>query len=108
MAAPASKVEARLSAGPRATLQRLARTGTHPAHARRRAAILLRADAGGPDGWTDDRIAEAPGISRNTAWRVRAQFAAEGLDATPRCTRRRRKTGSTASPTARRRRGWSP
>jgi transposase len=82
MAAPASKIEVRLSADQRTTLQRLVRTGTHPAHARRRAAILLRADADGPDHWTDDRIAEALGINRNTVWRVRAQFAAEGLDAT--------------------------
>lgn len=82
MAIPANKIEVRLSADQRAALQRLVRTGTHPAHARRRAAILLRADADGPDSWTDDRIAQALGINRNTAWRVRAQFAAEGLDAT--------------------------
>jgi hypothetical protein len=33
MAAPASKVEVRLSAPERAALQRLVRTGTHSAHA---------------------------------------------------------------------------
>jgi transposase len=82
MAAPASKIEVQLSADQRAALERLVRTGTHSAHARRRASILLRADADGPDGWTDERIAEALGINRNTVWRVRAQFAAEGLDAT--------------------------
>ncbi len=82
MATPASKIEVRLSTDQRTTLQRLVRTGPHPAHARRRAAILLRADADGPDNWTDDRIAEALGINRNTVWRVRAQFVAEGLDAT--------------------------
>lgn len=82
MAAPGSKIEVRLSADQRAALGRLVRTGTHPAHARRRASILLRADADGPDGWTDERIAEALDINRNTVWRVRAQFAAEGLDAT--------------------------
>jgi transposase len=82
MPTPASKIEVRLSAAQRATLTRLVRTGTHPAHARRRAAILLHADAGGPDRWTDDRIAQALGINRNTVWRVRAQFTAEGLDAT--------------------------
>ena len=82
MAAPASKVEVRLSAEQRAALERLVRTGTHPAHARRRASVLLRADADGPDRWPDERIAEALGISRNTVWRARAQFAAEGLDAT--------------------------
>jgi transposase len=82
MAAPASKIDVQLSADQRASLERLVRTGTHPAHARRRASILLRADADGPDGWTDERIAEALGINRNTVWRVRAQFAREGLDAT--------------------------
>jgi transposase len=82
MATPASKIEVRLSADQRAALQRLVHTGSHPAHARRRATILLRADADGPDGWPDDRIAEALDINRNTVWRVRGQFAAEGLDAT--------------------------
>jgi transposase len=82
MATPARKIEVRLSADQRAALERLVRTGTHSAHARRRASILLRADADGPDGWTDERIAEALGINRNTVWRARAQFAAEGLDAT--------------------------
>lgn len=82
MAIPANKIEVWLSTDQRATLQRLVCTGTHPAHARRRAAILLRADADGPDNWADDRIAQALGINRNTVWRVRAQFAAEGLDAT--------------------------
>ena len=82
MSAPASKIEVRLSADQRAALQRLVRTGAHPAHARRRAAILLRADADGPDNWTDERFAEALGINRNTVWRARAQFAREGLGAT--------------------------
>jgi transposase len=82
MATPASKIEVHLSADQRAALQRLVHTGTHSAHARRRAAILLRADPDGPDGWPDDRIAEALDINRNTVWRVRAQFVAEGLDAT--------------------------
>jgi transposase len=82
MAAPASKIEVRLSADQRAALERLVHTGTHPAHARRRAAILLKADADGPDAWPDDRIAEKLDINRNTVWRTRARFAAEGLDAT--------------------------
>jgi transposase len=82
MAVPISKIEVRLSAEQRETLGRLVHTGTHPAHARRRAAILLRADADGPDAWPDERIAQALDINRNTVWRVRAQFAAEGLDAT--------------------------
>ena len=82
MAAPASKVEVRLSAEQRGALERLVRTGTHTAHARRRASILLRADADGPDRWPDERIAQSLGINRNTVWRARAQFACEGLDST--------------------------
>jgi hypothetical protein len=82
MAVPASKVEVRLSADERAALERLVHTGSHPAHATRRARILLKADASGPDGWPDERIAEALDINRMTVSRVRARFAAEGLDAT--------------------------
>jgi transposase len=82
MVAPASKVEVRLSAEERAALERLVHTGTHPAHATRRARILLKADAAGPDAWPDERIAQALDINRMTVSRARAQFAAEGLDAT--------------------------
>ena len=82
MAAPASKVEVRLSAEERAALERLVHTGTHPAHATRRARILLKADAAGPDAWPDERIAQALDLNRMTVSRARAQFAAEGLDAT--------------------------
>jgi transposase len=79
---PASKVVIRLTAAQRQTLENLAHTGTHPAHARTRAHILLKADASGPDAWTDERIAQALDSCRMTVARVRAQFAAEGLDAT--------------------------
>jgi transposase len=82
MTAPASKVEVRLSPEQRAALGRLVHTGTHTAHARRRAAILLKADADGPNAWPDERIATALDINRMTVARVRAQFAGEGLDAT--------------------------
>jgi transposase len=80
--APASKVVVRLTADQRRALEALVHTGTHPAHAVRRARILLKADAGGPDAWADGRIAEALDVNRMTVSRVRAQFAAEGLDAT--------------------------
>jgi transposase len=79
---PASKVAVRLTDDQRATLGRLLRTGTHPAAMRRRAAILLKADADGPDAWTDEEIADHLDTSRMTVMRVRQQFAAEGLDAT--------------------------
>jgi len=77
----ASKVVVRLTADQRRTLEQLVHTGAHPAHAVRRARILLKADADGPDAWSDERIADALDIHRMTVSRVRAQFAAEGLDA---------------------------
>lgn len=80
---PASKVIVRLTDDQRDALGRLVRTGTHPAAVRRRAAILLKADADGPDAWTDDEIADHLETSRMTVMRVRRQFAAEGLDPTP-------------------------
>ncbi len=79
---PASKVVVRLTAEQRDSLRRLIHTGTHPAAMRRRADILLRADADGPDAWTDEEIAEHLETTRMTVMRVRQQFAAEGLDAT--------------------------
>jgi transposase len=79
---PASKVVIILSAEQRFSLSRLVRTGTRPAAMVRRALILLKADADGPDAWTDEEIAEHLETSRMTVQRVRQQFAAEGLDAT--------------------------
>jgi transposase len=79
---PASKVVVRLTADQRQTLERLVHTGEHPAHAARRARILLKADADGPDAWPDERIAQALDVCRMTVARARQQFAAEGLDAT--------------------------
>ena len=79
---PSSKVEVRLTEDERAVLERFVHTGTHSAHATRRARILLKADVAGPDAWSDERIAEALDINRMTVSRVRAQFVAEGLDAT--------------------------
>ena len=80
--APASKVVVRLTDDQRDALDRLLRTGSRPAAMRRRAAILLRADADGPDAWTDEEIADHLETTRMTVMRVRQQFAAEGLDAT--------------------------
>ena len=87
---PASKVVVRLTGDQREALGRLLRTGSHPAAMRRRAAILLKADAGGPDGWTDEEIADHLETTRITVQRVRQQFAADGLDAT---LHRKRPTG---------------
>ena len=79
---PAHKVVIRLTNEQRKTLRTLVRTGTRSAHTRTRARILLKADADGPDAWSDERIAAALDICRMTVARVRQQFAAEGLDAT--------------------------
>ena len=79
---PASKVVVRLTADQRQILEHLVHTGTHPAHATRRARILLKADADGPDAWPDERIAAALDVCRMTVARVRQQFATEGLDPT--------------------------
>src|SRR5262245_41459383 len=78
----AKKVAVRLTADQRRTLERVVSTGEHPALTTRRARILLKADADGPDAWTDERIAQALDTTRMTVMRVRQQFAAEGLDAT--------------------------
>jgi transposase len=80
--APVSKVVVRLTDEQRDALEGLLRTGSHPAAMRRRAGILLRADATGPDAWADEQIADEWGTTRMTVMRVRQQFAAEGLDAT--------------------------
>ena len=87
---PKTKIEVRLTDDRRETLERLVRTGSHPAAMRRRAGILLLSDADGPDAWSDDDIAEHLETSRTTVQRVRRQFAAEGFDAT---LHRRKPTG---------------
>src|SRR5437764_618514 len=79
---PASKTVVRLTGEQREALLALVRTGNHSAHARTRAQVLLKADAAGPDAWTDERIAAALDLCRMTVARARQQFAAAGLDAT--------------------------
>ena len=46
---PKTKIEVRLTDDRRETLERLVRTGSHPAAMRRRAGILPLGDADGPD-----------------------------------------------------------
>ena len=86
----AEKVVVRLTGDERKSLTRLLRTGTHSAAMRRRAQILLKADADGPDAWTDEEVAEHVEVAVNTVMRVRHQFASEGLEAT---LRRKKPTG---------------
>lgn len=80
--APSHKIVVRLTSSQRGALRRVVRAGTHPAALHRRAHILLKSDADGPDAWPDERIAEALDTTRMTVSRVRQQFVAEGLDAT--------------------------
>lgn len=82
MAAPARKLAIRLSTAQRAALEQLVHTDTRSAHARRRAAIRLQADAAGPDRGTDERLAATLDLNRRTGARGRAPFAAAGRDAT--------------------------
>lgn len=89
---PNRKVTIYLSDDQRHTLHRYLSAGTHPSRLLVRARILLKADADGPDAWTDEEIAEHLETSRMTVMRVRQQFAAEGLDAT---LHRKKPTGRT-------------
>src|ERR1700677_2531251 len=84
------QVPVRLNEDQRRALNRITKTGMHPSAMLRRAQILLKSDADGPDGWSDKRIGETLGCSFMTVRRVRQQFALDGLDAT---LHRRRPTG---------------
>jgi hypothetical protein len=64
----------RLTDQERSQLQTLVRRGR--AHAR----ILLKADADGPDRWTDERIAQAFEVSAVTVARERRRFCEDGLE----------------------------
>jgi hypothetical protein len=70
----------RLTDEQRASLQALVRRGR--AHARKLlyGRILLKADADGPDRWTDERIADAFEVSTATVARERRRFCEEGLE----------------------------
>ena len=70
----------RLTAEEREQIERRLRAGE--AHARKLlyGRILLKADADGPDRWTDERIAEAFEVSTVTVARERRRFCEEGLE----------------------------
>lgn len=74
------KYVVRLTDQERSQLETLVRRGR--AHARRLlyARILLKADASGPECWTDERIAEALEISSATVARERRRFCEDGLE----------------------------
>ncbi len=70
-----------LTKAERERLGKLVSSGTAPARMLNRARVLLKADADGPDRWTDERIAEALDTSVATGGRVRKRFFRQGLDA---------------------------
>jgi len=70
-----------LTKAERERLGKLVSSGTAPARMLNRARVLLKADAHGPDRWTDERIAEALDTSVATVGRVRKRFFRQGLDA---------------------------
>lgn len=74
------KYVVRLTEEERGQLQTLVRRGR--AHSRKLlyARILLKANADGPDRWTDERIAEALEVSTATVARERRRFCEDGLE----------------------------
>jgi len=70
-----------LTKAERERLGKLVSSGTAPARMLTRARVLLKADAKGPNRWTDERIAEALDTSVATVGRVRKRFCRQGLEA---------------------------
>jgi len=76
----------------RQSLELMLRKGKADARVLRRARVLLKADQA--EGWTDERIAEALGVSARTVERTRQHFVERGLEETlrpPRAPRPPRK-----------------
>ncbi len=86
-----TKLEIHLSDDERQELTRIVRSGNHPARLIRRAQILLKSS----DGWTDEAIGTAFGVSRQTVHTVRQQAVSDGVVA---CLNRKagRKAGQVA------------
>ena len=84
------KYVVRLTDEERASLTQVVKKLAGTSQKVKRAQILLKADADGPDAWSDVQIAHAFGCSFMTVRRVRQQFVADGLDAT---LHRKRPTG---------------
>ena len=78
----AKKYIVRLTQEERNNLESLIHTGQVAAYKRTHAEILLKSDASEKgEGWTDQKIAEAFGVSIRTVERVRERLVEEGLDA---------------------------
>lgn len=81
----------KLSGSERRRLEDVTRKGKSPARLQVRARILLHADTGRQGSkWNDAQIAEAVGCCEDLCWRVRKQYADEGLEAV--ITRKKRET----------------
>jgi transposase len=96
-----TKYVVRLSEEERGELEAIVRKGKVAAAKRRRAEILLKADAGPDDsGWTDEQVAEALTVGTTTVHRVRKAYVEQGLAAAverkPLCRRRLRKLDGAA------------
>jgi hypothetical protein len=74
------KYVVRLTEKERGQLQALVRRGRAHARSLLYGCILLKADADGPDCWTDERIADAFKVSTATVARERRRFCEEGLE----------------------------
>jgi transposase len=75
------KYVVRLTDDDRRTLERMVRSGKHPARTLVHARILLKADAAkGSPGWDDAAIADALDCGVRTVARVRTKYAQGGLD----------------------------
>jgi len=72
-----TKLEIHLSDDERQELTRIVSSGHHSARLIRRAQILLRSS----DGWTDEAIGAAVGVSRQTVYTVRKQALGDGVAA---------------------------
>ena len=70
----------RLSAAERATLHGVITSQSGSSLKVRRAQVLLKADADGPN-WTDARIVEAFGCRRQTVEKLRERLVTEGFEA---------------------------
>lgn len=71
----------RLTDSERGTLNEVVKKLKGSSQKVRRAQVLLKADADGPD-WTDCQIAEAYGCRTRTVETIRERFITEGFDAT--------------------------
>ena len=70
-----SKLKLHLSTVERQELERIVSSGHNPARMIRRAQILLRT----AEGWTDEKVAAALGVARQTVLVVRRQAIQEGV-----------------------------